>query len=57
MRRSALVRAVGPDGRLGYVQGPAEGPGPAEPDETEIYGTGAFLLAGSEVYRLAVGTR
>jgi len=54
---SALVRAVGPDGRLGYVQGPAEGPGPAGPDETEIYGTGAFLLAGSEVYRLATGAR
>jgi len=54
---SALVRAVGPDGRLGYVQGPAEGPGPAGPDETEIYGTGAFLLAGSEVYRLATGSR
>lgn len=54
---SALVRAVGADGRLGYVQSPDEGPGETRPDQTEIYGTGAFLLAGSEVYRLAARTR
>ena len=50
----ALVRAVQPDGRLGYVQRPDDRPAGAEPDHTEPYGTGAFLLAGSEVYRLAV---
>jgi rhamnogalacturonyl hydrolase YesR len=53
----ALVRAVGPDGKLGYVQSPDEAPGETGPDQTEIYGTGAFLLAGSEVYRLAARTR
>ena len=51
---AALVRAVQPDGRLGYVQRPDDRPAGAEPDHTEPYGTGAFLLAGSEVYRLAV---
>jgi rhamnogalacturonyl hydrolase YesR len=50
---AALVRAVQPDGRLGYVQRPDDRPAGAEPDHTEPYGTGAFLLAGSEVYRLA----
>jgi rhamnogalacturonyl hydrolase YesR len=53
---SALVRAVEPGGMLGYVQSPDEGPGEAAPGHTEIYGSGAFLLAGSEVYRLAVRT-
>ena len=51
---AALVRAVQPNGRLGYVQRPGDRPAGAEPDHTEPYGTGAFLLAGSEVYRRAV---
>jgi rhamnogalacturonyl hydrolase YesR len=50
---SALVRAVRPSGRLGYVQPVGDGPGEAGPERTEVYGAGAFLLAGSEVYRLA----
>jgi rhamnogalacturonyl hydrolase YesR len=51
---AALVRAVQPDGKLGYVQRPGDRPAAAGPGDTEPYGTGAFLLAGSEVYRLAV---
>ena len=51
---AALARAVQPDGKLGYVQSPNDRPAVAGPDDTEPYGTGAFLLAGSEVYRLAV---
>jgi unsaturated rhamnogalacturonyl hydrolase len=50
---SALVRAVRPDGMLGYVQGVGERPADATRDSTEIYGAGALLLAGSEVYGLA----
>jgi rhamnogalacturonyl hydrolase YesR len=50
---AALARAVRPDGRLGYVQSPNDRPAATDPDDTEPYGTGAFLLAGSEVYRLA----
>jgi rhamnogalacturonyl hydrolase YesR len=49
----ALVRAVHPNGMVGWVQQIGAEPGSAGPDSTEVYGTGAFLLAGSEVYRLA----
>jgi unsaturated rhamnogalacturonyl hydrolase len=44
--------AVQPSGMLGYVQRVGAAPGDTGPDQTEIYGSGAFLLAGSEVYRL-----
>ena len=50
---SALVRAVQPSGKLGYVQRVGDAPGDTGPEQTEIYGTGAFLLAGSELFRLA----
>ena len=50
---SALVRAVQPSGKLGYVQRVGGRPGDTGPEQTETYGTGAFLLAGSELLRLA----
>ena len=50
---SALVRAVRPGGKLGYVQRVGDQPGETGPEQTEVYGTGAFLLAGSELFRLA----
>ena len=53
---SALNRAVRKDGMLGYVQPVGAAPGATGPDQTEIYGAGAFILAGSEVHRL-VGAR
>lgn len=49
---SALARAVAGEGMLGSVQGPDEGPGETRAGDTEVYASGAFLLAGSEVYRL-----
>ncbi|MBX7184930.1 MAG: glycoside hydrolase family 88 protein [Vicinamibacteria bacterium] len=49
---AALERAVLPDGKLGYVQRVGAAPGDTGPEETEVYGVGAFLLAGSEVHRL-----
>jgi rhamnogalacturonyl hydrolase YesR len=48
---AALVRAVQPNGMLGYIQHPGDRPGDTGPEDTEPYGVGAFLLAGSEVYR------
>ena len=51
---AALTRAVRTDGKLGYVQTPSDRPAATDPDDTEPYGTGAFLLAGSEVYQLAM---
>ena len=49
---SALVRAVHPNGMLGNVQKIGDQPENTSADDTEIYGTGALLLAGSEVARL-----
>lgn len=49
---NAMVRYVTEDGMLGYVQPIGAAPGKAWPDKTEVYGTGAFLSAGSEVYKL-----
>ena len=50
---NTLVEAVQLSGKLGYVQQVGEGPDDVKKDDTETYGTGAFLLAGSEVYKLA----
>jgi len=49
---AALIRAVQPGGMLGYAQNPSDRPGRASPNHGEIYAAGAFLLAGTEVYRL-----
>jgi len=50
-----LVGCVHPDGMLGSVQPIGAAPDKVSPDLTEIYGVGAFLLAGSEVYKMALG--
>lgn len=50
---SALVKAVRPDGMLGWVQRIGDQPGATSAETTEVYGVGALLLAGSEVYKLA----
>ncbi len=47
-----LCDAVQKDGKLGYVQLVGVGPDKVSKDDTETYGTGAFLLAGCEVYKL-----
>jgi unsaturated rhamnogalacturonyl hydrolase len=49
----AMVRAMHPDGMLGWVQQIGAEPGSAGFDSTEVYGVGALLLAGSEVQKLA----
>ena len=49
---NAMVSYVSEDGMLGYVQPIGAAPGKAWPDKTEVYGVGAFLSAGSEVYKL-----
>jgi len=50
----ALVSSVHPNGKLGYVQKIGDKPGVVYFDSTEAYGVGAFLLAGSELYKLMV---
>jgi rhamnogalacturonyl hydrolase YesR len=51
----AMVSHVTKEGMLGYVQPIGAAPGNAWADKTEVYGTGAFLSAGSEVYKLYGG--
>jgi rhamnogalacturonyl hydrolase YesR len=48
-----LVSCVNEEGMLGYVQRVGYAPGQVLPSHTETYGTGAFLMAASEVYKLA----
>ena len=50
-----LTSHITSEGMLGYVQPIGAQPGQAWPDRTETYGSGAFLAAGSEVYRLVQG--
>ena len=52
---NAMTSYVTKDGMLGYVQPIGAGPGKAWPDKTEVYGAGAFLSAGAEVYKLFGG--
>lgn len=47
-----LTSHITKDGMLGYVQPIGAAPGKAWADKTEVYGTGAFLAAGTEVYKL-----
>ena len=50
---AALVECVAPDGKLTHVQPIGADPKKFDADSTEVYGVGAFLLAGSEIYKLA----
>jgi rhamnogalacturonyl hydrolase YesR len=51
----ALEQCVTPEGMLGYVQPVGAKPGVSFADGTEVYGIGAFLAAGTEVYKLVGG--
>lgn len=50
---NALLSAVEEDGKLGYVQPIGADPKKVTRQMTEVYGPGAFLLAGTEIYRMA----
>jgi hypothetical protein len=49
---SVLTKAVGADGKLGWVQQVGSQPDAVGPDHTQPYGVGAFLLAGGAIYDL-----
>ena len=49
-----LVGCVGADGKLGWVQPIGADPRKVKAEMTDVFGVGAFLLAGSEVYKLAL---
>jgi rhamnogalacturonyl hydrolase YesR len=52
---NALTDCVTGEGLLGHVQPIGASPGDSYADKTEVYGMGAFLAAGSEVYKLVGG--
>jgi len=52
-----LVECVTPEGKLTHVQPIGADPRKYDENATEVYGVGAFLLAGSEVHRLLEGGR
>ena len=47
----ALCNKVDANGKLGYVQAIGADPKKVGPDDTDVYGVGAFLLAGCEMYK------
>ena len=49
---NGLMTRIKEDGLVGYVQPIGAAPDQLEPGSTQDYGTGAFLLAGSEILRL-----
>ena len=51
---AALVSCVEADGKLTHVQPVGSDPKKFNPESTDQFGVGAFLLAGSEIYRLEV---
>ncbi len=52
---NAMVDCVTAEGKLTHVQPVGFTPKTFDADMTEVYGVGAFLLAGSEIYRLYGG--
>lgn len=48
----ALVANVHPDGKVGWVQQVAFAPGSASKDDTQLYGSGALIMAASEIIEL-----
>jgi len=52
---TGLVRCVREDGRLTHVQPIGADPKHFDPEHSDVYGVGAFLLAATELYRLAGG--
>lgn len=47
-----LVNSVRPDGKLGWVQQIGASPAKVTSEDNQEYGSGAFLLAGTEMYKL-----
>lgn len=52
-----LVKHIYADGRLGDIQPVGAAPGAYTPGSSYVFGTGAFLLAGAEVEKLALHRR
>lgn len=53
----ALCDKVNQEGRLGYVQQVAGDPYPFQAHESHVYASGAFLLAGKEMFEMQKGNK
>ena len=49
---ATLCSYIHKDGKMGYIQPVGHDPKPADENTTDVYGIGAFLLAGSEIMKL-----
>ena len=49
---SALTSSVHPNGKLGFVQAQGRDPQSVTYEDTDVYGVGAFLLAGTEMLKM-----
>lgn len=49
---NALISAVEKDGKLGWAQAIGASPEATKKENSEVYGVGSFLLAGTEIYKL-----
>ena len=49
----AVLGTIDSEGKLGYVQPIGADPKKVTKDMTEVYGVGAFLMAGKELYKMA----
>ena len=49
---TSIVANIHQNGKVGYVQQVAFAPGSDTKDDTQLYGSGAVMLAASEIYRL-----
>lgn len=49
---NVMVNCVDEFGKLGYVQPIGDDPKKVNKEMTEVYGVGAFLLAGTEIYKM-----
>ncbi|MFC4700634.1 glycoside hydrolase family 105 protein [Glaciecola siphonariae] len=50
---TSIVTNIHNDGKVGYVQQVAFAPGSATKDDTQLYGSGAVLLAAAELHKLS----
>jgi unsaturated rhamnogalacturonyl hydrolase len=50
----SMVRSVWPDGKVGYIQPIGADPKSVTREMTEVYGVGGFLMAGTQLYKMAV---
>lgn len=49
---SSIVGNIHPNGKVGYVQQVAYAPGSAQQQDTQLYGSGAVMLAAAEIFQL-----